>query len=51
MMVFCDHAEAHTPPKKTKRRRKDKRKKKKDNNYAQTDNIPNPYPAPHDDEQ
>ena len=50
MMVFCDHAEAHTPPKNEKKKKRQK-EEKKDNNYAQTDNIPNPYPAPHDDGQ
>lgn len=51
MMVFCDHAEAHTPPKKNEKKKKRQKEEKKDNNYAQTDNIPNPYPAPHDDGQ
>lgn len=50
MMVFCDHAEAH-PPKKNEKKKKRQKEEKKDNNYAQTDNIPNPYPAPHDDGQ
>lgn len=50
MMVFCDHAEAH-PPQKNEKKKKRQKEEKKDNNYAQTDNIPNPYPAPHDDGQ
>lgn len=50
MMVFCDHAEA-PPPKKNEKKKKRQKEEKKDNNYAQTDNIPNPYPAPHDDGQ
>lgn len=50
MMVFCDHAEAYTPQKNEKEKKRQK-EEKKDNNYAQTDNIPNPYPALHDDGQ
>lgn len=50
MMVFCDHAEA-PPQKKNEKKKKRQKEEKKDNNYAQTDNIPNPYPAPHDDGQ